>query len=297
MELRKAIIIAVVAVTVLGTAGLLVGLRSPGRSDEAVAASVPGTMVPVGYDPGELRAERFEGERRERHEHVKAEIPKAERQRVPVLMYHEITPGPNNLYVAPDELTAHLQWLKENGYTAITLRRLYNHLVDGAPIPEKPVVLTFDDSYASHYDNAMPLLKQYGWPGTIFVITGSIGERGHMTWDQVRAAAREGMELGAHTINHPSLELLSGERLVREIAGSRKALQEETGQSIDFFCYPAGKLNDEVVRVTREAGFLGAVTTKPGLADADQDPFYWQRIRINKGLSPRGLAGLIESHR
>lgn len=292
MELRRETIIAVVAVTVLGAAGLLLGLRSPGRN-EAVAAPVPTTLRPIGYDPSELRADRAPRERR-----VWAEpVPKAERQRVPVLMYHEITAGPNNLYVPPDELAAHLQWLKENGYTAITLRQLYDHLTDGTPVPEKPVVLTFDDSYSSHYDNALPLLKSFGWPGTIFVITGSIGERGHMTWDQVRDAAREGMELGAHTINHPSLELLSGELLVREIDGSRKALQAETGRSIDFFCYPAGKLNEEVVRVTQEAGFLGAVTTKPGLADADQNPYRWQRIRINKGLSPRGLAGLIESHR
>ncbi|HWI50512.1 MAG TPA: polysaccharide deacetylase family protein [Symbiobacteriaceae bacterium] len=282
--MRKALVIGLVAVLELGAIGLMVSLRLPGKAGQvsaavppqkpAVAEAPPVTPVPVPAPPP-------------------PPVPVAERLRVPVLMYHEITPGPNSLYVAPEELAGHLKWLKDNGYTAITMKQLYDYYTEGKAVPEKPVVLTFDDSYSSYYWNALPLLKEYGWPGTLFVITGSLGETGHMTWDQVREAARQGTELGAHTINHPSLELLTGSRLVNEIAGSREALERETGRKIEFFCYPAGKWNEETLRVTREAGYLGAVTTQFGLAAADQDPYRWQRLRINKGTSPQGFGSLI----
>ena len=302
MNIRKAMVIGLVAVLELGAIGLMVSLRLPGRAGQAAAAVPPRqpAVVEVAHEPAPASAPAVTPEPEPlppAPPPPPPPVPVAERMPVPVLMYHEITPGPNNLYVAPEELAGHLKWMKDNGYTAITLKQLYDYYTEGKPVPEKPVVLTFDDSYSSYYWNALPLLRQYGWPGTLFVITGSLGETGHMTWDQVREAARQGTELGAHTINHPSLELLTGKRLVNEIAGSREALERETGRTIQFLCYPAGKWNEETLKVTREAGYLGAVTTKFGLAAADQDPYRWQRLRINKGLSPQGLGSLIQGAR
>lgn len=286
LNLRKALIIGLVAAIQVGAIGLMISLRLTPRT---AAVAAPATIQQPPPEPHEPRIRPVSWQPAE------PAVPLAERRRVPVLMYHEVTRGPNNLYVAPEELAGHLTWLQQHGYTAITLQQLHGHLTDGEPIPDKPVVLTFDDGYVSYYQNALPLLKQHQWPATLFVITGFVGERGYMTWDQVREAASAGTELGAHTINHPSLDLLKGDRLVREVAGSRRVLQQETGRSIDFFCYPAGKLSDEVLRVVREAGFVGAVTTKWGLTDASQDPYRWDRIRINKGLSPEGLGSLIET--
>ncbi|HYF95916.1 MAG TPA: polysaccharide deacetylase family protein [Symbiobacteriaceae bacterium] len=294
MELRKAVTAAVAAVLVAGATVLMIGFRGPGPDEMAAARAVDPTPAsalapdpappPPEPEPREPRVRRTES----------PPVPEGERRRVPVLMYHEITQGPNNLYVAPAELEGHLRWLKENGYTAITLKQMHRHFMEGDALPEKPVVLTFDDSYLSHYTSALPLLKQYNWPGTIFVITGSVGQRGYMTWDQLRDAARQGMELGAHTVSHPSLAQLSRERLVREIAGSRQALEAETGATVEFFCYPAGKWNELVLQTTREAGFLGAVTTRFGLADPGQNPYRWDRVRVNKGISPVGLGRLIK---
>lgn len=295
MSIQKALVIGLVAVLELGAIVTMVSLRLPGHTGQVAAAVPPtkptvvaDTLVPTPSPPAPAPVPPSP---------PPPPVPAAERLPVPVLMYHEIVAGPNSLYVAPEELAGQLQWLKENGYTAITLKQLYDYYTEGKPVPAKPVVLTFDDGYSSYYWNALPLLKQYEWPGTLFVITGFVGERGYMTWDQVREAARQGTEIGSHTVRHPSLEQVSGERLVGEIAGSRNKLESELGQTIEFFCYPAGKWNEETLRVTREAGYLGAVTTKPGMAGVDQDLYRWQRIRINKGTSPKAFGSLILSAR
>lgn len=294
VKVPKSVIIIGIAVAVALTGLVATVLWHRGQAQQAVAAAkaTPAAPpLPAVYQPNGST----EPVEPDRPRPEPPPVPVSERRRVPVLMYHEITAGPNALYVAPEELDGHLGWLKEHGYTAITLKRLYKYYTDGAPIPEKAVVLTFDDGYVSYYTNALPLLKKYKWPGTLFVITGSVGKQGMVTWDQVREAAAQGTEIGSHTINHPSLELLTGASLVQEITESRKVLEAETGQRIEFFCYPAGKFNDEVVKTVREAGYLGAVTTQYGLAAPDQDALLWKRIRVNKGLSPQGLGSLIQS--
>lgn len=213
---------------------------------------------------------------------------------IPVLMYHEIAVGPNSLYVSPQEFAAHLEYLAQQGYTAITMEQMHAHFTRGAPVPPKPVVLTFDDGYSSYYTAALPLLKQYGWPGTLFVITAYVGKPGYVTWEQLQEAAAAGTEIGSHTVTHPELHIVSPSRLVSELQESRKVLESKLSLTVHFFCYPVGRHNDQVVAAVREAGYLGAVTTKPGKTTVDQDSFRWTRVRINKGVSPKALATLLQ---
>jgi len=215
--------------------------------------------------------------------------------RVPVLMYHEVGIGPNNLYVAQQELANHLDWLKRQGYTTITLAQLYQGLIKGEPIPEKSVVLTFDDGYSSFYATAAPMLKERGFTATLFVITDFVGMPGFITWDQARELVRDGFEMGAHTLSHPDLTVVGAERLKREVGQSKKVLEEELGIMVQFFCYPAGRHNDAVVTATSQAGYVGAVTTVYGAATPAQNPLVWQRVRISKGASAQAFAGQIRA--
>ncbi len=222
------------------------------------------------------------------------EAPVLPEAQIPMLMYHEITAGPNNLYVPPAELAAHLEYLKQNGYTPITLQQAYDNFTRGRKLPPHPIVLTFDDGYVSFYTNAWPLLKQYKAPGTLFVITGFVGKPGYVTWEQVKAMAGAGVEMGAHTVNHPDLRMVKGEQLQREVAESRRVLQEQSGQAVASFAYPAGKYNDETLAALKAAGYTIAVTTQPGAATPCQASLEWKRIRINKGVTVQALASLLQ---
>jgi peptidoglycan/xylan/chitin deacetylase (PgdA/CDA1 family) len=213
---------------------------------------------------------------------------------IPMLMYHEIAAGPNNLYVPPAELAAHLEYLKQNGYSPITLQQAYDNFTQGRKLPPHPIVLTFDDGYVSFYTNAWPLLKQHKAPGTLFVITGFVGKPGYVTWEQVKAMAGAGIEMGAHTVTHPDLRLVKGEQLQREVAESRRVLQEQSGQPVASFAYPAGKYNDQTLAAVKEAGYTIAVTTEPGAVTPCQASLEWKRIRINKGVTVQALASLLQ---
>ncbi|MDB4894454.1 MAG: polysaccharide deacetylase [Firmicutes bacterium] len=214
---------------------------------------------------------------------------------VAVLMYHEIRKGPNSLYLPAPELADHLEALRQAGYVGITPEQLYQAYSGGAKLPLHPVVLTFDDGYASFYTNAFPLLQRYGYPGTLFVITGNVGKPEYVTWDQVREMAAAGIEMGGHTVNHPDLSKLDSNRQAFELTESRRVLAEQSGRPVRFFAYPSGRYTDRTLALTKQAGYVGAVTTLPGLAEPGQDVLQWHRIRVNPGISGTALVVRIRS--
>lgn len=237
------------------------------------------------YHPGEPQAQETAAQ-------PAAPRPEA---RVPVLMYHEIAPGPNNLYVMPQELADHLEYLQQQGYTTIPLQHLYESFTKGRQLPSRPVVLTFDDGYLSFAVSALPILRGRRFTATLFVITGLVGKPGYITWEQARQIAGAGMEVGAHTVTHPDLARVDVERQRREVSESRRVLEAELGQPVRFFAYPAGRYNDKTLSAVKEAGFFGAVTTVYGPATPAQDPLQWQRIRINQGVSKEALGALLRA--
>jgi peptidoglycan/xylan/chitin deacetylase (PgdA/CDA1 family) len=203
-------------------------------------------------------------------------------RRVPILMYHELGDLENGLYVRVRDFEAQMRYLSESGFQPVTMKELYRHYTEGRPLPRNPVVITFDDGYRTFWNVAVPILEQYRFPATVFVITGLVGGPNYLTWEQLRQLPGMGFELGAHTVTHPDLRRLSGARLRQEIAGSRQALERETGQSVLFFCYPSGRYSAETVEAVRSAGFLAAVTIRQGPAAAEEDPLLWSRIRVDR---------------
>src|SRR5579884_2934635 len=127
---------------------------------------------------------------------------------VPILMYHHISlpltqsPLDQSLAVSPTMFKAHLNYLKTQGFHSITFNQLFDALYYGVSLPEKPVILTFDDGYDDAYTNAYPMLKAQGFSGMFYIITGKVGWKGQATWPQLREMLRNGMQMGSHTINH-----------------------------------------------------------------------------------------------
>jgi len=212
------------------------------------------------------------------------------RIRVPVLMYHYVSTPPadadqyrRDLSVAPQQFWEQVYWLRDNGYTSVTLDELYRALTEGAPLPPKPVVLTFDDGYADAYRIAFPILRNAGMVGTFFVVTEWLDRQhpAYLTWDQARAMAAAGMSIQSHSRSHPDLtNNCDRDCLVYQILGSAQTIEAEIGARPRFFCFPSGRYNAAVLDVVAQAGMVGAVTTHSGTLQVSDRLLEMPRARV-----------------
>ncbi|MDX1995216.1 MAG: polysaccharide deacetylase family protein [bacterium] len=228
------------------------------------------------------------------------------RIRVPVLMYHYVSPLPPQaddvrigLTVSPETFRTHLLYLQAEGYTTISLYDLHTALLTGEPLPPKPIVLTFDDGHIDHYVTVFPLLREFGFTGTFFIITGraDAGDPAYVSWAQIAEMAAAGMSMEAHTKRHMDLRQRDYNFLVYEILGSIESLQAHTGQPTTMFAYPAGRYDDATLAVLESLNVWRAVTTEPGTAHTTDNRLQVPRLRITGEMSAAGLAGLLNSNR
>jgi peptidoglycan/xylan/chitin deacetylase (PgdA/CDA1 family) len=220
-------------------------------------------------------------------------------QPVPILMYHVISPAPANapypeLYVPRGDFAAEVAWLAGHGYHAVTLRRVFDAWRGAARLPSKAVVLSFDDGYLSDVTNALPVLRARHWPGVLNLEVRNLGPVWGIRPPGVRRLLAAGWELDAHTLTHPDLTTLAPDRLRTEVAGSREAIRARFHVPVDFFCYPAGRYDDAVIAAVKAAGYLGATTTRPGLA-RPAELYTLARVRVNGSDGSRGLAAKLRA--
>jgi peptidoglycan/xylan/chitin deacetylase (PgdA/CDA1 family) len=225
------------------------------------------------------------------------------RMRVPILMYHYVSappPGADkyrlDLSVTPDQFAAQLAWLRSNGFTAISLDALYLALTEGARLPPRPVVLTFDDGYADAYANAFPLLRRFGMTGTFFVVTDWLdtAQLGYLTWPQAREMAAAGMSIQSHTRSHK--DLTGGcdyDCLVYQILGSVQTIQAEIGTRPRFFCYPGGQYDRAAIQILKQVGIEAAVTTEAGTIQVSSRPYELKRARMRGSTRLNDLAWMM----
>jgi peptidoglycan/xylan/chitin deacetylase (PgdA/CDA1 family) len=208
--------------------------------------------------------------------------------RLPVLLYHRIAPDPDGpfpeLTISPKDFKHQLDWLAEHQYSSIRLLD-WLRARNGAALPARPVLITFDDAYADTARYGLPALLGHGFLGSVFVITERIGYKAEwdgrpvMTAEQIKAWAAEGVEFGAHSRTHPDLTTLDSRRLADEIIGSKDDLESITGARISSFAYPYGMYNEEVRRCVKSAFDL-AFTCEDGMSRLASDPFLIPRIEI-----------------
>ncbi len=216
---------------------------------------------------------------------------------VPILMYHLVSDPPANapfpqLFVSERDFAGQMRWLARNGYHAVTLRAVWDHWHGGAPLPKRPIVVSFDDGYRSVAHAALPAMRERGWPGVLNFSVKNLHVAGGLSERQIRRLIDAGWELDAHTITHPDLTSISDRQLAREAAGSRKALRKMFGVPVDFFCYPGGRYDARVIAAVRRAGYLGATTTLDGLAVPDK-PYELRRVRVSRSDGVAGLAAKL----
>ncbi len=214
--------------------------------------------------------------------------------RVPVLMYHEVNSGGGgDLCLSPSDFQSELDWLVENGWHGITLAQLYAHWYENEPLPEKPVVLTFDDGYRTMYTEVLPRLKAAGFAGTFFVIPAARWSDWSMDESMFAEMVNNGMELGSHTYSHVELDTLPRSDAAEELTRSREIIAQLTGQEVVSICYPVGAYNDAVLEEAERAGYSIGVTTEPGVSEQSQGIYSLHRLRIGSGCGGKTLSAML----
>lgn len=197
-----------------------------------------------------------------------------------VLMYHDVLPDRNRENVwfdtTTDELISQIEYIEERGGQFISMDRLYTHLTTGAPIPDRAVVMTFDDSYLSFKTLVMPILKERGIPATVFTHTAYVGVREgrpKMSWDELKQVTADPLfTVGSHTVTHPEkLHELTRAEQERELQDSKADLEKNLGTRIDYLCYPVGNQNELTRTLAQNAGYRMAFTMKSLLAEESPD--------------------------
>ena len=149
---------------------------------------------------------------------------------VPVLYYHSVDPSEaNEVIISPEKLREELTFIKDSGYTTLTMSELNDYILNNAPIPEKSIVITFDDGYADNYANAFPILKELDMKATIFVISNFTDKDGYyMTSQQLKEMADYGIDIQSHTASHAHLNQLTYEEQLNELKTSKEKLESIT---------------------------------------------------------------------
>lgn len=224
------------------------------------------------------------------------------KDRAIVLMYHNIGIPPEGaglrgLYVTPRMFGFQMWYLRAAGFRVVPLREIIE-LINGGITGKRLVAITFDDGYMDFYVHAYPVLRKYGFPATVFAVAGHVGGENEwdaaelnvrkrlMGWAEIMEVSCHGIEIGAHSMTHPFLSRLDMDRIREEVQGPKAALGERLGRPVEFFCYPYGDYDDRVAEAAKEAGYLGAVTTRRGLVRAGDDPFCLRRSLVRLTTNP-----------
>jgi peptidoglycan/xylan/chitin deacetylase (PgdA/CDA1 family) len=206
-----------------------------------------------------------------------------------IWMYHSVSPheqDPYQVTVRPERFEQQMGWLRRHGRRGVSVREMLDARAIGCG--QGLVGLTFDDGYADFADYALPVLKRYGFSATVYVIAGRLGgdnewdpegpRKPLMTAELVRQVAEAGIEIGSHGLRHVSLPTAPEAALAGEIAGSRRALQDISGQDVPGFCYPYGHIDAAIVAGVRAAGY-------------DYGCAIWPSEHTGRGALPRTFIG------
>ena len=201
---------------------------------------------------------------------------------VPIILYHQIgdTALIKGHVVSVDSFRKQLEYLNKNGYQVLPLAEYVQGIKADRKFSRKSVVLTFDDGKEDNFTNAFPLLLKYRFPASFFVSTSLIGKEGYMTWDQIKTMEAAGMDFQSHTLNHGYLLNMSEKDRRYAISESKKVLEAKTGRVVDYFAYPIGGFNDEIIQEVKDAGYHAALTTNRGRDKFNKRLYELNRIKL-----------------
>lgn len=268
---------AAAAVMLLSSSAFVLSGCAPGQAKSAASSSVSAAAADSQMKPGVAYVKRDPS------------VPYSVPEGVSVLMYHMIGDIQNNAAVMTEaNLRLQMNYLRDHGYHPITMQELYDYITKGAPLPEKPICITFDDGYLDSYTIVYPLMKEYGFPWTLFLITDDVGKPyNRMTWDQLKEMAdSHTVTIANHTLSHPKLHnLATAKEKEKEIVEANEALKYHLGIDNAWLAYPYGDYDDQVVEICKKAGIKMAVTTDSGRVHVGSYPYELKRVYVGNDIS------------
>lgn len=229
-------------------------------------------------------------------------------KQVQILMYHRVGDFPGRvkahgaLYCHLPRFRAQMKLFKLLGYRVISLDEAAAGLRGDAPLPPRPLVLTFDDAYVDFLENAAPVLKAHGYPATVYAVSGLVGKTSSwvapeglepaslMNAAQLRAVQDLGFTIGSHTVTHPHLAQADDARIRAEARDSKAALEDILGTRVDHFCYPYGSHDIRAVEAAAAAGYVTGTTCVRAAATPEDDLLTLPRKAVSRGDDMFGVA-------
>jgi len=228
-------------------------------------------------------------------------------KKIPILMYHSISYSSNPKFVQFTvplaQFAEQMAYLHAHAYTPMTVTQYRNAAVE--QLPEKSVILTFDDGIADFFTEALPVLTQYNFPATLYIATAFIngtcnwlqreGEstRPMLTWEQISQIQASGIECGAHSHTHPQLDMLSPSIAQNEILTSKRVLEEHLSQEVTSFAYPYGYYTTTTQRFVQAAGYTSACAVKHAMNTVGTHPFALTRLMVKTSTNKEAFAALL----
>lgn len=216
---------------------------------------------------------------------LKKFIPEKE-VKVPIFVYHYVEYVKDQkdttrklLATSPRVFEAQIVTLKENGYKFITFKDVERYLQGVQKLPEKPIIITFDDGYEDFYTDVFPIIKKHSIQVTQYLVADFIGKPNYLKDEQIRILIKSGLvEFGSHTLTHVNLNTVPALHASYEISESKSSLERRYQMPISTFAYPYGAYTEEIARIVEKEGYLTAVTTEDGITIKKDERFRLKRV-------------------
>jgi peptidoglycan/xylan/chitin deacetylase (PgdA/CDA1 family) len=232
-------------------------------------------------------------------------------RKIPILMYHSISEHATTKYrplaVPPALFAEHMAYLSQHHYVPITVTQFIHFRAGNVPLPERPVILTFDDGFGDFFTGAFPALQKYGFTATLYVATAFVnstsrwlenegeGMRPMLTWKQLAQISAAGIECGGHTHRHPQLDTLPLSIARNEITLCKHLLEQRLSCEVASFAYPYGYHSSAIKQLVREAGYTSACAVKYEMCSATTDPYALPRLMMKADTGTDALGALLST--
>ncbi|MEE6169107.1 MULTISPECIES: polysaccharide deacetylase family protein [unclassified Mycolicibacterium] len=228
---------------------------------------------------------------------------------IPILLYHSVTSDPDDWIapytVTPRDFAHHVELILESGRTAMTVSELHDGLQGRAPLPDRPVVITFDDGFAD-FAEVSDVLAAHDLPSTLYITTGALVGRASrpadmalppapmLDWSQLAELVERNVEIGGHTHTHPQLDTLRTSVATDEIRRCKHLLEDELGQAVQSFAYPHGFHSARVVRAVEGAGYRSACAVMDALSSEADRAFALARLTVRSSTTAEQIAAWLD---
>lgn len=228
---------------------------------------------------------------------------------IPIILYHCIEENypesMSNLAITSNTFEQHMQALKAAGYTPINFKEYYDYTYFGVPLPEKPILITFDDGYLSNYLYAYPILKQFGFKATFFIVVNSVGKPTggevvypHFTWDEAREMEQSDLiDIESHTYYHHDMRQSSIADAQEDLRLSKYTIDTNLNKNCHVLAYPYGFYNSTVQKLAEKAGYdVQCIVGDTGANTITTPINELKRLTVSGNQTPQDLLNMIDKN-